>query len=155
MPWPRDAVLRAKTDVDCFACGRSYAYLGSDPHPGVCSSCGQRGVSFAGRPTITATQVHDDVGSAGGVAEVVLADATDRDLRYYLTINDDDGGAEPAGERVARLTTVRLEETRLTPASEHWSTALLPAGLRERLATALDRPVTMRATTRTEEGIGR
>lgn len=112
----------ANPSLQCFTCGHRYDHLGDDPHPGVCKECGQRAVSFAGDIEVSAAHSGEALGK-DDMLEVYLEDETDRVFTYYLTLDDDEG--------VARLYVVRMEDTRLTPQNQYWSTGLVPEVLRE------------------------
>lgn len=122
-----DTHLTTEPNLRCFACGHRYQYLGTGVHPGVCPSCGLRAVSFAGSVEVTAVNAGDALGQEG-MAEVSLEDATDRVVTFYVTLDED--------EQVASLYVARIEDTRLTPQSPHWSSALVPDALRTFIASA-------------------
>ena len=118
----RNPLIVSDPSLQCFECGHQYDHLGGSPHPGVCRECGQRAVSFAGVIEVSETHVGEALGQ-DDMLEVHLKDATDRVFTYYLTVDHDD--------EVATLYVARIEDTRLTPQSPYWSSALVPDALRE------------------------
>lgn len=125
---PYDPASFQDPDHVCYACGNEYDYVGDEERPCVCPNCGQRGVSLDGRGEVVRTEDLDSLGG-GKMVELYLDDGSDRTLRYYFSEERDpdrDG-------MLVRLTAVKIEDTRLTPESEHWSADLIPDVVEERL----------------------
>lgn len=120
MQWLNDTA-----EKDCFACGHEYAFIGP-VDPAVCPACGGRAVSLVG-----AVDVQEPTGGPpdGNLAEVVVEDATDRVITYYLSCDPSAG--------VAKLSVVRFDGVRVTRQAAGWAAVPLPAALQRAVSDAL------------------
>ncbi len=112
--------------LHCYACGHDYDYLGSDPHPGRCPSCGSPCVPPAGH--LRAASGPEPVDSNAATHRIDAVDETGRRFCYWLSALPNDR---------AQLVAVDAAGTPVGPAGDRWPEHL-PQLVPDWLGTALD-----------------
>ncbi|MWV38516.1 hypothetical protein GRS80_01625 [Natrialba sp. INN-245] len=67
----------------CYECGCQYGYLGSNPHPGRCPSCGSRCVSPAGELVVINVEKWQN---ATGLSKIWVETIDERDRQFRFEI---------------------------------------------------------------------
>ncbi|MFC7157411.1 hypothetical protein ACFQPA_18440 [Halomarina halobia] len=109
--------------VRCYRCGITYAYIGSEVHPGRCPECGSRAVSPSGRVVLRRHDLEADRRD-GDEAVIYASDASGREYRYALALLD---GAH------AVLASLRVDEESIRRPRRGWPAELLPEAVRRAL----------------------
>lgn len=135
MTEPIRSKLRSPGSKLCYQCSHEYDVLGDDP--ATCPRCGSRAVPLIDPISVTEIGVTEsEREDAGDVLEVILEDATDRWVAFYV-----DTKSEPP-----RIRRARYHDSGFAPDDDNWGKQLVPVIVYEAVEQELGRRPTLAET---------